>query len=79
MLVCIDTFDFYRGDDDLGIYRQTFDSLEEARVHAAKNLSVSGQGAKDVLAEVYDLEGDFEAQHAEDPKTRLARFLGETS
>jgi hypothetical protein len=76
MLVCIDTFDFFRGDEGGGVFHCYFDSVEEARAYAAKNLKVSWKEANDVLDDVYDLQADFEAQEAEGSENRLARFLG---
>ncbi len=73
MLICMDTFDAFR-DEDCGVYRACFASLEEARAYAAENLAISGWGASDLLMEVFDLGGDFDTQFDEWSKEGVARF-----
>jgi len=78
MLVCMDTFDAFR-DDDCGVYRAYFASFEEARTYAAGNLAITGWGAADQLMEVFDLEGDFDAQFTEGGKASRERFWAHVS
>lgn len=78
MLVLMDQFDALR-DDDFGVYRVCFASMEEARSHAAANLATTPEDARDRLMEVFDLEGDFDAQFRKEPREGVARFWGQVN
>lgn len=78
MLICMDTFDVFR-DEDCGVYRSYFASLEEARAYAAEHLAITGWGASDQLMEVFDLGGDFDTQFGEWSREGLAQFWAHVS